>query len=660
MTAKRVGREIDHAGTPRDGRGVVVALAADELLRASWAELALERVPKPAVPITSEVRAVLAAPPRPPSRVGFGVRGAGEWWSGGLSLFGADADLSVRLARRWSLRAFGGVRVALDVDAPDGAASARAGTLRIGPEIALTNPDKRSTVLAWGADVALYVLQLTATPTPPARATTEARAAVAFETGPMLHVPIPDAGFSIAIGAAFAVAGQGQALLDGATRVTALSGVAGMASVGVGDAVIGRARLNAALLVAAASAASLAASHCTDDVEVLVPGSSGGAAPAGSTSSGASASTGGGGSSMTGQGGSGEGGACARSAIGAPCTSSNECCSGLCALDPAGAVTCRPTTGCAGLGAPCGFASACCSLGCVAPMIEGGRTCRATTCALAGDTCAIGSDCCGGTCNAGVCQDPIGCHPAGEACNGDGDCCGGSCSQGVDGKRRCDLAQGCRVDGEQCAADGDCCSGRCAVGGDGVDRCVALADCTMADGMQCKAQAGEICGGDADCCTHACRPSTDGPKRCTYLGGCHQQCELCDTDASCCSGVCQQDAQGIRRCASNGGACTPTGEACGGPCCGGPMAKCDAPPMKPPKRCEPPPMDGGNSPDGTPCVLPSQCAGGACAPGTEGFVCASACRAEGESCSAKSDCCSPLEHDCISLDGPPSCFALIH
>jgi hypothetical protein len=293
-------------------------------------------------------------------------------------------------------------------------------------------------------------------------------------------------------------------------------------------------------------------------------------------------------------------------------------------------------------------------------MLEGGRRCGANPCAVAGDTCMIGSDCCGGTCSAGICQTPTGCHPAGETCTGDGDCCGGSCTQGVDGKRRCDLAQGCRVDGEQCATDGDCCSGLCAVGPDGLDRCVALLDCAGADGMHCKAQAGEICGGDADCCTHACRPSTDGPKRCAYLGGCHQQCEICDSDASCCSGVCQQDAEGIRRCAPNGGGCTPTGEACGAMCCGGPMAKCGAPPMMPPNRCESPPMDGGAAPDGTPCVLPWQCAGGECVPGDVGFVCATACRGEGESCSAKTDCCAPLEHDCIALDGPPSCFALIH
>jgi hypothetical protein len=234
VTAKRVGREIDLSTTPRDGRGVVVALAADELLRASWAELSLERVPKPSVPIPSEVRAALAPTIKSQSRFGFGVRGAGEWWSGGLSLFGADADVSLHLASRWSLHASGGVRVALDLDAPDGTVSARAATFRLGPDLALTDPRKRPALLSWGAGVVGYVVQLAATPTALARSNSETRAALAFETGPALHVPIPDAGVSITIAGAFAVAGRGPALFDGSTRVAALSGVAGMASIGLG------------------------------------------------------------------------------------------------------------------------------------------------------------------------------------------------------------------------------------------------------------------------------------------------------------------------------------------------------------------------------------------------------------------------------------------
>ena len=56
VTAKRVGREIDLSSVPADGRPDVVALAADELLRASWAELALPRAPPPAVPLDPALR----------------------------------------------------------------------------------------------------------------------------------------------------------------------------------------------------------------------------------------------------------------------------------------------------------------------------------------------------------------------------------------------------------------------------------------------------------------------------------------------------------------------------------------------------------------------------------------------------------------------------
>ncbi|HVY46994.1 MAG TPA: hypothetical protein VHB21_14000, partial [Minicystis sp.] len=261
------------------------------------------------------------------------------------------------------------------------------------------------------------------------------------------------------------------------------------------------------------------------------------------------------------------------------------------------------------------------------------------------------------------CAAAPGCTPAGEACVDDPHCCGGSCKLAGDGLTRCQLAQGCRVDGEQCATDGDCCSGRCTVGADGLVRCTPLADCVMADGKHCGLQAGEVCTNDDACCTRACRPSSDGPKRCAYLGGCHQQCELCTSDAACCSGVCEQDAEGVRRCAPNGGSCNPTGDVCGGPspaCCGT-GAKCKSPPMQPPPRCQPPPGDAGSLPDGAPCALASSCAGGFCVPASDGkLVCASDCRGERESCTARSDCCGPLEHDCVALDGPPACVPLIH
>src|SRR5260370_26607298 len=84
-----------------------------------------------------------------------------------------------------------------------------------------------------------------------------------------------------------------------------------------------------------------------------------------------------------------------KSANDAPCRSSDECCSGLCALDPRGQLTCRPTTGCLGNGQGCGFAGECCSLAC-GPVSDGPARARVSTplCAPQGAKCTPAADCC--------------------------------------------------------------------------------------------------------------------------------------------------------------------------------------------------------------------------------------------------------------------------
>jgi hypothetical protein len=70
VTDKRVSRELDLRGIPDDGRALVIAEAADELLRASWAELLVADAPKPKRAVPSEVTRTLPALPadrEPPS-----------------------------------------------------------------------------------------------------------------------------------------------------------------------------------------------------------------------------------------------------------------------------------------------------------------------------------------------------------------------------------------------------------------------------------------------------------------------------------------------------------------------------------------------------------------------------------------------------------------
>ena len=85
VTAKRVGRDVDLRNTPPDGRALVLALEADELLRATWAELALKDSPAPPradVPpaVRRAVETSIASTTL--ARGAIGVRGAVERFTG--------------------------------------------------------------------------------------------------------------------------------------------------------------------------------------------------------------------------------------------------------------------------------------------------------------------------------------------------------------------------------------------------------------------------------------------------------------------------------------------------------------------------------------------------------------------------------------------------
>jgi hypothetical protein len=100
ITEKRVGRDLDLTRVPVDGRAFSVALAADELLQASWVELALERGKKAPVRPPPEVEktvetALRAGRVLPPARLG--ARAAAEHFEGGQVHLGADATLEAPL-----------------------------------------------------------------------------------------------------------------------------------------------------------------------------------------------------------------------------------------------------------------------------------------------------------------------------------------------------------------------------------------------------------------------------------------------------------------------------------------------------------------------------------------------------------------------------------
>jgi hypothetical protein len=131
VTHKRVRRDVDLSRIPEDGRAAAIAIEADELLRASWAEVALDTArarqaqEDARLQVARSVQQVLE-----PARVGgggaLGARGAVEHYFGGVTLLGADAFGRLQLSPRWALELGGELRAAPATDAPHGRVSALA------------------------------------------------------------------------------------------------------------------------------------------------------------------------------------------------------------------------------------------------------------------------------------------------------------------------------------------------------------------------------------------------------------------------------------------------------------------------------------------------------------------------------------------------------
>lgn len=96
VTAKRVERTLALGDFPEDTRPLAIAVAADELLRASWAELVLVDAPEPAVEPPAPVRAMVERERRDVTEVTTGRPSAARFlslggtlrWHGHRALFG--------------------------------------------------------------------------------------------------------------------------------------------------------------------------------------------------------------------------------------------------------------------------------------------------------------------------------------------------------------------------------------------------------------------------------------------------------------------------------------------------------------------------------------------------------------------------------------------
>jgi len=147
LTAKRVLRDVNLRAVSTDARALALAAAAEELLRASWAELALHDAPPPDRPPPPEVqRAVRRSiePARLGRRdYGIGARAALEQHSGGLTLYGGDVWVALWPSETFGLELATGLRRGIDEQAEHGAVASRALTAAADALVAIVPRSER-------------------------------------------------------------------------------------------------------------------------------------------------------------------------------------------------------------------------------------------------------------------------------------------------------------------------------------------------------------------------------------------------------------------------------------------------------------------------------------------------------------------------------------
>ncbi len=164
LTDKRVERDLDLSAIPQDGRALTVALALDELLRASWAELMLVSAHRTSIPIPKAVTDTVAADVAPAAQTAVRARDweiggglAAEHFGDGHDQFGVDAEGPYWPSPRLGFHAKIGGRGGLVVHATDGSVSSSALVGAVGGNVALTPRQSRARLELvaelWGAHV---------------------------------------------------------------------------------------------------------------------------------------------------------------------------------------------------------------------------------------------------------------------------------------------------------------------------------------------------------------------------------------------------------------------------------------------------------------------------------------------------------------------------
>jgi hypothetical protein len=138
VTKKRVARDLDLRTIPADGRAMTIALALDELLRASWAEITLADAPVKSVPPV--VREAVAAPTTAASARetwDLGAALGGEHFGAGVDQLGADVFGAYFPWPHLGVQGRVGLRAGFVTDGPRGSVDSTALAFALGPRVPL-------------------------------------------------------------------------------------------------------------------------------------------------------------------------------------------------------------------------------------------------------------------------------------------------------------------------------------------------------------------------------------------------------------------------------------------------------------------------------------------------------------------------------------------
>jgi hypothetical protein len=156
VTRKRVSRALDLRATPMDARPLAIAVGTDELLVASWVEVAVHEPPAGTRPPEAVRRAVAKEVRRAPA-VELSVAPTFETYGGGQRLLGIDVRGAVWASPRLAFTLRLGPRRGLEDDSVNGAVRANAWVFGLGAKVPLTSPERPFGLDALGRLDALFV-----------------------------------------------------------------------------------------------------------------------------------------------------------------------------------------------------------------------------------------------------------------------------------------------------------------------------------------------------------------------------------------------------------------------------------------------------------------------------------------------------------------------